>query len=241
MHLMLLLACVLPIQEEQVSSQADRLSPAPLKRRVSYEIETPEFLDDRYLVASPEEVLMKLQAAQQKAWDEIRTVKGRAWLNFIYKDPNECGTVVLLDFSIAQDTRREKILMWYQNKAYEEALKGNVAAADVGGQDPDSKDAFYCPTALIFRPDMLIHASGFQRKGLDDIEIKPADAGVSEPVNFLRDVFQYRASPREFFENTLPDWKKRKYQIKVKAKDEFVEISILFPKPEGKTGSPLAV
>jgi len=66
---------------------------------------------------------------------------------------------------------------------------------------------------------------------LDEIEITSPEKRVARLLDFQKCLFQYKNSPDEFFESELPDWKKRKYQVLVKAKDELVEISILRPKP----------
>ena len=145
-------------------NQADRLSPAPLKSRASYEFsEAPTLLDERYVVSSPEKVIDKLRSVQQKAWDELKTVKGRAWKSFIRKQSNDRGTVGLLDFSLSQNPRKSKILMYYQYKAFEDYKNGKVT--DVGGQDPDSKDALYCVTAIIRTPELMVLATGYLRNG----------------------------------------------------------------------------
>ena len=71
LHILTFFLAFIPVQEEQVDSAADRLSPKNLKKQLAetYKIGVPRILDDKDLVKEPQELLNSVRDMQQKAWE----------------------------------------------------------------------------------------------------------------------------------------------------------------------------
>lgn len=226
----LIVLCFVPNQEEQSSDPSDRLSPPRMGRRTFKPHEVPKFLDDRFAVSDPEKVLAELEKVQQKAWSDLKTIKGRAWMSFLFENGESRGTMVLLETSLARNPRSQKQLVYYLKDAFEKRKDGKVPFG--GGVDPDAKDQMICLNATIRTPEMMARGhflSHLRDDSLEILEVYPADSNQRHFLDFENLIFRYPGSPKEFFEKTLPEKKKRNYEVKVKANAELVELALWHP------------
>ncbi len=228
-YFLAVLFSLLPLQEEQFDSPADRLSPKHFKKKSkeTFKLEPPRLLEEDELVKEPQELLNKLRDMQQKAWVARKGLKGKAWTNLI-RSEGTLSSIFLLEWSLESSPRKTKYLAFSQKRKL-----GQITPLEQ--QSPEDKDKLVCSQAAIRTPQF--HATGLflsyldPEKSFDEIEVFPPDEDIGTFAQlFDNNMFRFDGSPQKFFDEELPNKTKdtRYYTRTVKKRGDVVELSIWY-------------
>lgn len=226
-----LLTCALTtVDSENASAPEGHRSPPMLEKPQTTKVELPDLLDDKHIVEDPAELLKTLLETQQKAWDELETVKVRAWYRF-HAHRGSKPVTWLIDYASSNKSEYSKELSFASNKMMVEAKAGRQY--DPVGVDAADKDAWYCRVAEIVSPDAIVKAMFTKHMRPDSIEmvtIFPADKVTRRGAEEKIRPFGFAMPPQQFFDVELPRMLKAGGTLVVRRDDTLVELDIINPK-----------
>jgi len=227
-HFSVLSVCFLIQQEYQPDKEV--LSPAAIEKMPYQKVERQSFLSKEDIVADPEEILKELCELQQKSWQRLTTVKGRAWKSF-FRDGS--GNVVQLQFAASRKPKQEKEFIFYTRKRQEAARK--KIEVDFSGIRPDDLESLFCLSAKIRTSEFVIDST-FIRNLREDITDSIAIENPEKIFHTSFDVWNCQfgfnmsqsdnMSPVDFFEKKLANLKKHNLRTVVMKKGDLVELEL---------------
>jgi len=227
----LLLVSVDVSQPSGVSTTDHRLAPPLLVSPRKPPRTVPEWLTKGEVVSNPEELLRTLRDTQQKSWEQLGTLKGRAWQGSVAYGGASKSVTWLMEFSFSKDPRQNKELRFGSNELMEKRLAGGEF--DPLGLDPDQKNALYCINATICRPDMRASAVFLKYMRPDTYEmVTIVDPDSKTKSSFGLDGFQFgfKMSPAEFFDTYLPTKVEEGGKLVVRTENELLELRVVASK-----------
>ena len=212
------------------------LSPATIEEMPYQKVERTIFLSKEDIVPDPDQTLKELCQLQQKSWENLESVKGRAWKSFVQKEgiAGRESNVVQLQFAASQDPKREKEFIYYLNR-----MKGPVGAdakADFSGVGPDDLESMYCLTAKIRTPKFVVDSTFLSNltEVRDRIAIEKPDKIFHTSIDVRDYQFRLGMSPDEFFAQKIEGLKQIGMRTVVMRQGDLVELQVWHDKEKKK-------
>lgn len=225
-----LLVCAVSADSKITDSLERRLSPPMVKKPDSTKVELFKLLADTHVVEDPVELLRTLRDTQQEAWDQVDTIKVRAWYCF-HNNRGPKPVTWLVDYVRATKPSRYKVLKFNSDEMMREAQAGRNFQPV--GLDPDDNDAWYCLNATIATPEMKVSAMFTKYMRPDNrqmLTIAPADAKKkSSLVDWESRQFGFAGSPKVFYGKLLPNAIQGGGELVVRRKGDLVELDLTNP------------
>ena len=212
------------------------LSPAMIEEMPYQKVERIIFLSKEDIVSDPDQTLKELCQLQQKSWENLKSVKGRAWKSFVRKEGSagRKSNVIQLHFAASRAPKREKEFIYYLNR-----MKGPVGAdakADFSGVGPDDLESMYCLTAKIRTPKFVVDSTFLSNltEVRDRIAIEKPDKIFHTSIDVRDYQFRLGMSPDEFFAQKIEGLKQIGMRTVVMRQGDLVELQVWHDKEKKK-------
>ena len=227
------------------------LSPAMIEEMPYQKVERTIFLSKEDIVSDPDQTLKELCQLQQKSWENLKSVKGRAWKSFVRKKGSAAwksfvrkkgsagrksnGNVIQLHFAASRDPKREKEFIFYLNRM-KDAIENTDAKVDFSGVRPDDLESMFCLTAKIRTPKFVVDSTFLSNltEVRDRIAIEKPDKIFHTSIDVRDYQFRLGMSPDEFFAQKIEGLKQIGMRTVVMRQGDLVELQVWHDKEKKK-------